>query len=159
MSEHSVKVGVSFGATSGVITTLGLMMGLNSGTGSKLVVIGGIITIAVADAFSDALGIHVSEESENVHTPAQVWIATVSTFLSKFIFALTFAVPVLLFKLPTAILINVIWGLSVLFVVSYKMAKEQNIKPFNVIMEHIVIALIVIFVTHLLGHWIAYRFN
>ncbi|HOX53990.1 MAG: hypothetical protein PHI86_07345 [Candidatus Omnitrophica bacterium] len=159
MSEHSVKVGVSFGATSGVITTLGLMMGLNSGTGSKLVVIGGILTIAIADAFSDALGIHVSEESENVHTPAQVWIATISTFLSKFIFALTFVVPVLLFKLPTAVLVNVIWGLSVLFVVSYKMAKAQNIKPLSVIMEHIIIALTVIVITHYLGHWIAYRFN
>ena len=30
----------------------------------KLVVIGGILTIAIADSFSDALGIHVSEESE-----------------------------------------------------------------------------------------------
>ena len=66
--NHSLKIGVVFGLTSGIITTLGLMVGLHSGTHSRVVVIGGIVTIAIADAFSDALGIHVSEEAENVHT-------------------------------------------------------------------------------------------
>ena len=51
--NHSLRVGLSFGLTSGVITTLGLIVGLASGTESKLAVIGGIITIAVADALSD----------------------------------------------------------------------------------------------------------
>ena len=70
--NHSVKVGFSFGLTSAVITTLGLIVGLNAGTHSKLVVLGGIITIAIADAFSDALGIHVSEESEGKHSQKEV---------------------------------------------------------------------------------------
>ena len=51
-----LRTGISFGLTSAVITTLGLMVGLNSGTHSQIVVLGGIITIAIADAFSDALG-------------------------------------------------------------------------------------------------------
>ena len=46
--KRSVKAGFSFGLTSGVITTLGLMVGLHSSTHSKLVVIGGILTIAIA---------------------------------------------------------------------------------------------------------------
>ena len=53
--KQSLKTGFSFGLTSGVITTLGLMVGLNAGTHSRLAVIGGIVTIAVADALSDAL--------------------------------------------------------------------------------------------------------
>jgi vacuolar iron transporter family protein len=60
--KDSLRTGISFGVISGVITTLGLMVGLHSGTGSKLVVLGGIFTIAIADAFSDALGIHVSSD-------------------------------------------------------------------------------------------------
>ena len=44
----SLKIGFSFGLTSGVITTLGLMVGLHSGTNSKLAVMGGILTIAIA---------------------------------------------------------------------------------------------------------------
>lgn len=61
--KQSFRTGLGFGLTSGVITTLGLMVGLHSGTNSKTAVIGGILVIAVADAFSDALGIHLSEES------------------------------------------------------------------------------------------------
>jgi len=72
MMKHSLKTGFSFGLTSGIITTLGLMMGLHSGTHSKTVVIGGILTIAIADAFSDALGIHISEESEGKYSPKEI---------------------------------------------------------------------------------------
>ena len=46
--RQSLKPGFSFGLTSGVITTPGLMVGLNAGTHSRLAVIGGIVTIAVA---------------------------------------------------------------------------------------------------------------
>jgi len=65
--KSSLKTGLSFGLTSAIITTLGLMVGLHSGTHSRLAVIGGVLTIAIADAFSDAMGIHISEEAENVH--------------------------------------------------------------------------------------------
>ena len=157
--KHSLKVGFSFGVTSGIITTLGLMVGLHSGTHSKVVIIGGVLTIAIADAFSDALGIHISEEFENKHTAKQIWAATIATFLSKFIFALTFIIPLLLFELPTAIRISIIWGLSILCLLSYRIALEQKVSPWKVIAEHLVIASIVIILTHYLGDWIASRFS
>jgi len=157
--KHSLKVGFSFGVTSGIITTLGLMVGLHSGTHSRLAVIGGILIIAVADAFSDALGIHISEEFESRHTAKQIWISTVSTFLSKFIFSLTFAVPVLLLKLSTAVIVSVIWGFLILAILSYRISKEQNANPLKVIGEHLFIATIVIATTHYLGGWIALRFG
>ncbi len=56
--------GFFFGLTSGVITTLGLIIGLYFATASFAAIITGIITIAIADALSDALGIHISKESE-----------------------------------------------------------------------------------------------
>jgi VIT1/CCC1 family predicted Fe2+/Mn2+ transporter len=133
--REALKTGISFGLTSGVITTLGLMVGLHSGTHSKLVVLGGILMIAIADAFSDALGIHVSEESENIYTRRQIWASTVSTFLSKFMFALTFVIPVVLFQLSIAILVSVLWGLGVLAILSYKIAMSHRIKPWRVIAE------------------------
>ena len=157
--RHPFKVGFSFGLTSGIITTLGLMIGLHAGTHSKLVIIGGILTIAVADAFSDALGIHVSEESESKHTPKEIWLSAISTFLSKLIVALTFIIPVLLFQLSTAILVSVIWGLSLLGIFSFRIAKEQKAKPWKVVLEHLVVALVVIIVTHYLGEFIALKFG
>ena len=153
--QHSLKVGFSFGLTSGIITTLGLMVGLNSGTHSKLVVLGGILTIAIADAFSDALGIHISEESENKHTEREIWQATISTFLSKFIFSSTFIAPVLLFELSTAVIVSIVWGLSVLGILSFRMAKEQKVPPWKMVLEHVLIAVIVIIMSNAVGRWVS----
>lgn len=152
--KTSVRKGFSFGLTSGIITTLGLIVGLHSSTHSALVVIGGIIVIAIADALSDALGIHISEESENNHTAKEIWESTITTFLSKFIFALTFIVPVLLFPLSFAVIISVVWGLSLIIIFSFYMAKQGNIKPYKVVAEHLLIAIFVIIITHYLGDWV-----
>lgn len=157
MIRHSLKIGLSFGLNSGIITTLGLIVGLDSGTHSKTVVIGGILTLAVADAFSDALGIHISEESENKHTEKEIWESTIFTFLSKFIFTLMFIIPVLLFSLEKAIAVSVAWGLTVLAMFSFFMAKEQKTNPCKVVIEHLFIALIVIAITHFVGGWVRVR--
>ncbi|MDP2812065.1 MAG: hypothetical protein Q8O32_00005, partial [bacterium] len=109
----SIAKGFSFGITSGIITTLGLMVGLYSGTASQSAVLGGIITIAIADALSDALGMHISEESNN-DNHSQVWVATIATFLTKFIFALTFVVPIWFLSLKLAIMVSILWGLLAL---------------------------------------------
>jgi len=159
MSKLSFKTGFSFGLTSGIITTLGLMVGLHSGTHSKLVVIGGVLTIAIADAFSDALGMHISEESENQHTTKEIWTSTISTLLSKFIFALTFIVPVLLFELNTAMIVSIIWGLSLISIFSYVIAKQTKAKPWRVVGEHLTIAIAVIIITHFVGDWIRATFS
>lgn len=149
--KDSLRIGLSFGLTSAVITTLGLMVGLHSGTHSKIVVLGGVLTIAIADAFSDALGIHVSEESENAHTAKQIWGTTVATFFAKFLFALTFAVPVLFLSLRVAIVISLVWGLTILTVLSYAIARSQGERPWKIVGEHLMIAVVVISITHYVG--------
>ena len=152
--KRSIKKGFGFGLTSGVITTLGMMVGLNASTHSKLAVIGGIIAIAIADAFSDAMGIHIAEESENRHSTREIWEATLSTWTSKFLFALTFVVPVLVFKLDAAIAVSVIWGLSLIIIFSYHMATQQAVKPYKVVLEHVGIVVLVIIITHYVGKWV-----
>jgi len=153
--KDSIKTGLCFGLTSAIITTLGLIVGLHSFSGSKMVIMGGIFTIAIADAFSDALGIHVSEEAENLHNSREIWESTFTTFLTKFFFALTFMIPVLMFELSTAILISVVYGLIMLSILSYAINKKEKWK---VVVEHITIALIVVIITHYIGDWIAESF-
>ena len=149
--KTSWKTGISFGLTSGVITTLGLMVGLHSGTHSRAIVIGGILTIAIADAMSDALGIHVSEESKNSAPVSQVWEATLATFAAKFVVSATFVVPVLISPLDQAIVISIVWGLFLLTVLSFFIARAQTIAPWKVIGEHLLIALCVVAMTHVGG--------
>ncbi len=153
--RSSWRKGFSFGLTSGIITTLGMIVGLNSSTHSQMVVIGGILAIAVADAFSDALGIHISEESENKHSPKEIWQATLSTLGAKFFFALTFIAPVLLLPLQEAIIASVVYGLLLIAIVSAAMAKEQKQKIHAVVAEHLSIAAAVIIITHLVGGFVA----
>jgi vacuolar iron transporter family protein len=152
--KASWKTGLSFGLTSGVITTLGLMVGLHSGTHSRAIVIGGILTIAIADAMSDALGIHVSEESKNSGPAIQVWEATLATFAAKFVIAMTFVIPVVIRPLEQAIVISVVWGLLLLAALSFFVARAQAISPWKVIGEHLLIALCVVAITHAVGDWV-----
>lgn len=151
--KHSIKVGFSFGLTSGIITTLGLMIGLNSSTNSSIVVIGGIMTIAIADSLSDALGIHISEEAENKHTEIEIWESTISTFLFKFIIASSFVIPILLLELTIAIIVNIILGLFLLCIFSFNIAKSQKTKPLQVVLEHLLIAIVVIIAAYYVGYW------
>ncbi len=157
--RHSLKTGFSFGLTSGIITTLGLIVGLHSGTHSRIVIIGGIITIAIADSLSDSVGIHISEESEGKHNSREIWESTISTLVSKFIFSISFVIPILLLSLSTAITISLIWGFSLIGIFSYYTAKLRKSKPWKSILEHLSIALLVIVITHYVGVWVSITFN
>jgi len=153
--NHSRKTGFHFGLTSGVITTMGLMVGLDSSTHSSAVVISGILIIAITDALSDAMGIHMSEESEGKHSEKEIWEATVTTFFSKFVFALTFLVPILLFQLSAAVIIGVVWGLLVITVSSLRMVSHKGQKTnYRPVFEHLLIAIVVVVLTYFIGSWI-----
>ena len=157
--SDGARTGLFFGATSGVITTIGLIVGLNSGTRSITAVLGGILIIAVADAMSDALGIHLAEEANPDTDHAHVWSATIMTFLTKFIFSISFAVPLLLLPLGPAVTASVIWGLVVIVVLSYFLAKSQDESPLFIIGEHVGIAVLVLVFSHYIGVWVATTFG
>ena len=156
--KSSIKTGLSFGVTSGVITTLGLMVGLQSGTNSRTAVVGGILTIAIADAFSDALGIHISEESQKDSTTKNIWRSTLSTFSAKLVFSSTFLVPVLALPLGPAVAVSIAWGLLLLGLFSYHIARQNKEEPWKVIGEHVGIAITVIIATHYVGYFVKSKF-
>lgn len=158
-SNNGARTGLFFGATSGVITTIGLIVGLNSGTNSVIAVLGGILVIAVADAMSDALGIHLAEEADPDTDHGHVWSATIATFLTKFVFSISFVVPLLLLPLGPAVIASVIWGLLVIVILSYFLAKWQNESPLFIIAEHTGIAVLVIVFSHYIGVWVARTFG
>ena len=159
LNSDGARTGLYFGATSGVITTLGLLTGLYAGTGAVTAVLGGILVIAVADSMSDALGIHLAEEADPNTTSAHVWSATISTFVTKFVFAISFAVPLLLLPLRTAVIASVVWGMSVITVLSYFLAKSAQERPLPIILEHLGIAMLVVLLSHLIGAWVGANFG
>jgi len=159
LKSDGARTGLYFGATSGVITTLGLLTGLYAGTGAVNAVLGGILVIAVADSMSDALGIHLAEEADPNTTSAHVWSATISTFVAKFVFAISFAVPLLVLPLRTAVIASIVWGMSVITVLSYFLAKSAQKRPLLIIFEHLGIAMLVVLLSHLIGAWAGANFS
>ena len=159
LRSDGARTGLFFGATSGVITTIGLLTGLHAGTHSLAAVLGGILVIAVADAMSDALGIHLAEEAKPHTSHGHVWSATVATFLTKFIFASSFAVPLLLLPLQPAVWASIAWGMIVIAVLSYFLARSQNERPLSIIAEHLGIAVVVVLLSHLIGGWVGSTFG
>lgn len=158
-NSDGARTGLFFGATSGVITTIGLIVGLNSGTQSITAVLGGILVIAVADAMSDALGIHLAEEADPNTDHLHVWAATIVTFLTKFVFSISFAIPLLLLPLGPAVIASVVWGLLVIVVLSYFLARSQGESPLGIIVEHVGIAVLVLVFSHYIGVWVAATFG
>ncbi len=154
LSNDGARTGLFFGATSGVITTIGLIAGLNAGTKSLTAVLGGIFVIAVADAMSDALGIHLAEEANPNTSHGHVWSATITTFVTKFVFSLSFAIPLLLLPLGPAVMACGVWGMIVITVLSYFLARSQNARPLAIIGEHLLIAIVVVVLSHLIGVWV-----
>jgi VIT1/CCC1 family predicted Fe2+/Mn2+ transporter len=105
------------------------------------------------------LGIHLAEEADPDATPQHVWAATISTFLNKFFFALSFSVPLLLLPLDQAVLASLLWGMLVIIVLSYFLARAQNASPIMIIGEHLGIAILVVVLSHLIGVWVGETFT
>lgn len=156
--QNSIRKGLGFGITSGIITTLGLIIGLNSSTHSVKVILSGILIIAFADAMSDALGIHISVESEKNSHKKQIWAATIATFLSKLVIALTFIIPFLFLTQLNAIYISVIWGITLITGFTFYISKNKGENPFFAIVEHLSITTLVIISTYYIGYFINFLF-
>ncbi|MCW1309364.1 MAG: hypothetical protein QXP04_01590, partial [Candidatus Nanoarchaeia archaeon] len=63
-------------------------------------------------------------------------------------------IPVLLFELNTAIIISIVYGFLLIALFSYYIAKQEKTeKPFKVVLEHLLIAILVIIITHYVGDW------
>jgi VIT1/CCC1 family predicted Fe2+/Mn2+ transporter len=151
--KESLKSGFSFGTTSGIITTLGLIVGLNAGTHSVPAVIGGITSIAVADGLSESTAMHVSKKSESKRL-SYIWESTFATLVAKFIVTMTFVIPVILTDLQTAVKIDIVWGLVLLSTLTYFVSEYKKGERWKDILEHLLIMTFVIIAANYVGVWI-----
>lgn len=148
----------SFGSTSAIITNLALMAGLHSQANAKISIIGGILVIALADNISDSFGIHIYQESEKIET-REIWTSTIFNFFSRFLVSLSFVALLLLLPLNAAICASLVWGLALLAVISYIVAVNEEVNPYSSILTHLLIAVVVIFLSNLVGDFLVSQFG
>ncbi len=142
----------SFGIASAVLTTLGIIVGLNVATSSLIAVIGGIVAVAVADSLSDSIGMYSAEKSKRGVSQISAFKSALNVFLGKFVFTLTFIIPFLLFSVNIAIYISIIWGLLLLAFVNFQIAYIQSESIPKTILKNLGIAIFVIIVSYLAGY-------
>jgi VIT1/CCC1 family predicted Fe2+/Mn2+ transporter len=148
----------SFGATSAIITNLGIITGLDTLTHPKLSIIGALLVIALADNLSDSFGIHIYQESEHIGKK-EIWLSTLTNFLTRLFVSSTFIILIIVLPIQLAVVCSVIWGLFVLTVMTYTIAKQQKISPFSAIFVHLTIAVIVVVASNFIGGFVISRFQ
>jgi VIT1/CCC1 family predicted Fe2+/Mn2+ transporter len=148
----------SFGATSAIITNLGIITGLDTLTNPKLSIIGALLVIALADNLSDSFGIHIYQESEHI-SKKEVWISTLTNFLTRLLVSSTFIILIIALPVKVAVVCSIIWGLLILTVMTYTIAKQQKINPYSATFVHITIAVVVVVASNFFGAFIITRFQ
>lgn len=140
----------SFGATSAIITSLALIVGLSGTANPRSGIIAALLVIAVADNISDSLGIHVYRESQfKDHKGNRVH--TLSNFLTRFFITMLFVLLVFFLPMKYAMWSSIIIGIMLLCVLSYFIALYHNASPSREIFEHLSVALVVLVASNFLG--------
>ncbi len=148
----------SFGATSAIITCLAFIISLGKITNEKYTIIGSLLVIAIADNISDSLGIHIYQESDLKKTDI-IRSSTFFNFMTRFVVILIFILFILFLPIFYATILSIIWGLSLLIILSYYISKEQKVNPYKAIFEHVSIAVVVIIVSNFISQWIMSAFS
>tara|TARA_Y100000310_G_C20551832_1_gene748475 strand:+ start:43 stop:1083 length:1041 start_codon:yes stop_codon:yes gene_type:complete len=145
----------AFGISSAVLTTIGIIMGMNSATSSLIAVVSGIAVVATADSLSDAIGMYASKKSERGISATTAFRSALNVFLGKAIFSATFIIPFMVFSFSNAISASIIWGLLLLTFVNIQIAfiQEENIPL--VVTKNLFVAIIVMALSYFVGKGIS----
>jgi VIT1/CCC1 family predicted Fe2+/Mn2+ transporter len=146
------------GATAGIVTNMSLIVGLGSAHAPKAAVIGGLLTFALADNISDSLGIHLYKETGQTEQKI-TWVATLLNFSGRLVVSFSFIALVLALSMPYAMPVAIGWGLLLLTILSYLIARSRNEKSPLEVLRHLSVAIVVIALSWLVGYLIGERFH
>jgi VIT1/CCC1 family predicted Fe2+/Mn2+ transporter len=121
-------------------------------------IIGSLLVFAIADNISDSLGIHIFQESDLKKT-GTVNSSTISNFASRFLIILSFVAVVYLLPIQLAVIVSVVWGISILMTLTYLIAIERETKILPAMVQHLAIAALVVATSLILRSWILVVFS
>lgn len=147
-----MKMGnVSFGGTAAIVTSVALIFGLDAATATKTTIVSGLLIVALADNLTDALSMHVYQESERRLESREAFIATWSNFVTRLLLALTFVLLVVLLPIAGAVIASAAWGLLLLIALTWALARERKARFSVELAKHLAAALAVILASRGIG--------
>ena len=143
----------SFGGTSAIVTSMGLVVGLGAANAGMATIVSGLLIVGLADNLTDSLSIHMYQEAEKLEGRA-AFRATLTNFGTRILVALSFVSIVLVLPPSYAGVAALAWGSLLLVGISYVLAKARAIAPVPEIGKHLGVAVLVIAASRIIGSWI-----
>jgi VIT1/CCC1 family predicted Fe2+/Mn2+ transporter len=143
----------SFGSAAGVVACVALVVGLGAAGAPKSVIVSSLLIVALADNLTDSLSIHIYQESERLPV-REAFLATTSNFASRLVVSLSFILLVLALSIRGAVAAALAWGLFLLGLLSWIIARQRRVRPIPEVAKHLFVALVVIVLAELIGEWI-----
>lgn len=143
----------SFGGTAAVVTSMALIIGLTAASATKSAIVSGLLIVAVADNLSDSLSIHMYQESESLE-PQAAFRSTLTNFATRLLVTLVFILLVLALPSNLTVPASVAWGVGLLIVLSFLIAKQRGLGLASEAIKHVLSAAVIIGVSRTIGAWI-----
>ena len=150
MSRRGRLRRVSFGSTSAVVTSIGLVVGFATTGTSRATLVASLLIVGIADNLSDSLSIHLYQESEGLE-PHEAFVSTVTNFLTRLTITATFVALAVTLKDWALIICATAWGLVVLGMLTVSLAHERNAPVGRELIRHFAIAAVVIALSRAIG--------
>ena len=150
-SDHIQIRNFSFGATAAIVTSIGLIVGLDAATATKATILSGLLIVAIADNLTDSLSIHIYQESEQLE-PRAAFHATLINFAVRLGLSLSFVFLMVILPLRVAVVASVLWGLFLLTGLSYVVARTRKLPVLREIAKHVAVAAVVMLSSKMIGH-------
>jgi VIT1/CCC1 family predicted Fe2+/Mn2+ transporter len=144
---------ISFGGTAAIVTSMALIAGLDAANAGRATMLSALLIAAVADNLTDSLSVHMYQESERLEQ-REIFVGTLTNFVTRFIVCLSFVLIVALIREHAAAVWGIVWGMSSLAVLTYILARHRGVSVMSELGKHLAVALVIIFVSKSIGHWI-----
>ncbi|MGE5090184.1 MAG: hypothetical protein ACM3QY_13735 [Candidatus Levyibacteriota bacterium] len=148
---------ISFGGTAAIVTSMGLILGLDAANTSRQTIVGALLIVALADNLSDSLSVHAYQEAEGLER-REAFLSTAANFVTRLLVASTFVAMVVALPhewLPVA---ACAWGFALLALLTHRLARARDAPVAKEVAKHVVVAALVLAVSRWVGTWISGSF-
>ncbi len=146
----------SFGGTSAIVTSMGVIIGLGAASAELATVVSGLLIVAFADNLSDSLSIHMYQEAEKLEGRT-AFRSTLTNFVTRILVALSFVAIVLMLPAPYAGMVALGWGCALLAAISCMLARSRSVGVAPEVVKHLGMAVLVIGASRVIGLWIMHH--
>lgn len=145
---------ISFGGTAAIVTSMALIAGLDAAHAGRVSMVSALLIAAVGDNLTDSLSVHMYQESERLEQK-EAFVGTLTNFVTRLAVCLSFVLIVALLPDRGAVVGGLVWGMSLLVVLTWILARYRKVSALSEVGKHLSVAMAIIFVSIRIGRWIA----